>query len=215
MNQSAACPQTQAAKKTIKQELYAMNQTKFISRRTLLTGVSAAAIAAASPALFAAPKPKAKALIILFSRSGNTAYLAEQIHAETGAPILRIEPKVPYAPRYSDMTDGAREEIRKWSRREIKTKIPDLSGYDTIFICAPLWWGHLDTPMRTFLMDHPLAGKTVFPVTTSGSSSPAGVVADIHKLCPKATIKPEFWVPGDEARKSDAELKAWLKKSGF
>ena len=180
-----------------------MNQTKFISRRTLLTGVSAAAIAAASPALFAAPKPKAKALIILFSRSGNTAYLAERIHAETGAPILRIEPKVPYAPRYSDMTDGAREEIRKWSRREIKTKIPDLSGYDTIFICAPLWWGHLDTPMRTF------------PVTTSGSSSPAGVVADIHKLCPKATIKPEFWVPGDEARKSDAELKAWLKKSGF
>lgn len=103
-----------------------MNQTKFISRRTFLTGVSAAAIAAASPALFAAPKPKAKALIILFSRSGNTAYLAERIHAETGAPILRIEPKVPYAPRYSDMTDGAREEIRKWSRREIKTKIPDL-----------------------------------------------------------------------------------------
>lgn len=161
-----------------------MNQTKFISRRTFLTGVSAAAIAAASPALFAAPKPKAKALIILFSR-------------------------------YSDMTDGAREEIRKWSRREIKTKIPDLSGYDTIFICAPLWWGHLDTPMRTFLMDHPLAGKTIFPVTTSGSSSPAGVVADIHKLCPKARIKPEFWVPGDEARKSDAELKTWLKKSGF
>ena len=78
-----------------------MNQTKFISRRTFLTGVSAAAI-------------------------GNTAYLAERIHAETGAPILRIEPKVPYAPRYSDMTDGAREEIRKWSRREIKTKIPDL-----------------------------------------------------------------------------------------
>mgnify|MGYP002232714481 FL=1 len=113
------------------------------------------------------------------------------------------------------MTDGAREEIRKWSRREIKTKIPDLSGYDTIFICAPLWWGHLDTPMRTFLMDHPLAGKTIFPVTTSGSSSPAGVVADIHKLCPKARIKPEFWVPGDEARKSDAELKTWLKKSGF
>ena len=105
-----------------------MNQTKFISRRTFLTGVSAAAIAAASPALFAAPKPKAKALIILFSRSGNTAYLAERIHAETGAPILRIEPKVPYAPRYSDMTDGAREEIRKWSRREIKTKIP-VSGW--------------------------------------------------------------------------------------
>ena len=52
-----------------------MNQTKFISRRTFLTGVSAAAIAAASPALFAAPKPKAKALIILFSRSGNTAYI--------------------------------------------------------------------------------------------------------------------------------------------
>ena len=108
MNQSAACPQTQAAKKTIKQELYAMNQTKFISRRTFLTGVSAAAIAAASPALFAAPKPKAKALIILFSRSGNTAYLAERIHAETGAPILRIEPKVPYAPPPLQRYDGRR-----------------------------------------------------------------------------------------------------------
>ena len=67
-----------------------MNQTKFISRRTFLTGVSAAAIAAASPALFAAPKPKAKALIILFSRSGNTAYLAERIHAET-AEVHRVK----------------------------------------------------------------------------------------------------------------------------
>ena len=34
-----------------------MNQTKFISRRTFLTGVSAAAIAAASPAL---RRPKAE-----------------------------------------------------------------------------------------------------------------------------------------------------------
>lgn len=192
-----------------------MYSLKFTSRRGLLAGFGAAALLASAPCAFAASKAKPKAIIILFSRSGNTAYLAERIYAETGAPILRIEPKVPYAPRYSDMTDGAREEIRKWSRREIRTKIPDLSGYDTVFICAPLWWGHLDTPMRTFLMDHPLAGKTIYPVTTSGSSSPAGVVADIHKLCPKAAIKPEFWVPGDEARKSDAELRVWLKKSGF
>lgn len=151
-----------------------MNQTKFISRRTFLTGVSAAAIAAASPALFAAPKPKAKALIILFSRSGNTAYLAERIHAETGAPILRIEPKVPYAPRYSDMTDGAREEIRKWSRREIKTKIPDLSGYDTIFICAPLWWGASRHPDADVPHGSSARGEDDFPGDDLGELVPGG-----------------------------------------
>ena len=181
-----------------------------MQRRNLLMMLAAAALPVAAGAA-----PREDALIVLFSRTGNTAALANEISKVTGARILRIEPKEPYASDYSAMTDIARSEIRSWKRRELKPVTEDFSRVKHVFVCGPLWWGNLDVPMRTFLMDHPLEGKDVYPVTTSGSSSPEGVVSDIRKLCPKARVHREFWVPGSDAAGSLGELRAWLRQSGF
>lgn len=127
---------------------------------------------------------RAKAIIIYFSRTGTTKGLAEAAAAATGADLLELTLKEPYADDYSAMTGIARSERANNARREIAAAIPDLSGYDVVVIGSPYWWGGLSIPMRTFLMDHPLAGKRVLPFCVSASSSPSGAWADVRTYKP-------------------------------
>ena len=180
-----------------------------LSRRAFLGAVTAVA---ASSAFAAGSAPGKRALIIYYSRTGNTEALARMIQARTGADLLRLDVKEPYAESYGAMTNIAREERASGKRREIKTTIPDLSAYDTIWLGSPYWWGGYSVPMLTFLKDHPLDGKRVLPFCTSGSSSPDGAWADLRKLAPKAKIEEGFWVPDDDVSSSREELLAWVRK---
>ena len=81
-----------------------------------------------------------------------------------------------------------------------------------VFLGSPYWWGSLSVPMATFLMDHNLAGKCVYPFITSGSSSPAGALSRIRELCPQAEVGEYFYVPGSQASGAADDVKAWLKK---
>ena len=53
---------------------------------------------------------------------------------------------------------------------------------------TPYWWGGVSIPMRTFLMDYPLDGKTIVPFVVSGSSSPEGAWEVISDLPERTTI---------------------------
>ncbi len=185
-----------------------------ISRRTCLAAAGALAAGAFLPCASWAAEGQ-KALIIYYSRSGNTEQLARFIAERTKLSLLKLEVKEPYAAAYGDMTDIAREEVRSKKRRELATSIPDLSGFDAVFIGSPYWWGSLSVPMATFLMDHPLDGKTIYPFITSGSSSPSGALNRIAELCPRAKMGEHFYVPGSGARGAQSDVNAWLAKIGF
>ena len=158
---------------------------------------------------------RAKAIIIYFSRTGTTKGLAEAAAAATGADLLELTLKEPYADDYSAMTGIARSERANNARREIAAAIPDLSGYDVVVIGSPYWWGGLSIPMRTVLMDHPLAGKRVLPFCVSASSSPSGAWADVRTFCPNAQIAEGFHTTESRAASSRDDLAAWLKRSGL
>ena len=185
------------------------NRRRFLSGSAL--GIAGLAIGANRPALAAADDT----LIIVYSRTGSTAQLAGFIAEKTGASILRIDAREPYASSYSAMTDIARNEKRRGLRREIATPIPDLSRYKTVFIGSPYWWGGLAVPMWTLLSDHPMAGKRVIPFITSGSSSPHGTLDEMRTLMPNAKIDQYFYTPGDSASSARKEVNAWLTELGF
>ena len=171
-----------------------------MTRRTVL--VSAAALATISRAGFAAAAGKGRSIVIFYSRTGTIKGLAQSVAKLTGAETLELALEQPYAANYSDMTYIAREERQKGARREIATTIPDLTSYDTIFLGTPYWWGGVSIPMRTFLMDYPLDGKTIVPFVVS---------EDIRTYCPKAKILEGFHRTQSEAADCEADLKAWLQ----
>lgn len=180
-----------------------------ITRRQVLATAVAGCSVLSSGCILAAEK---KAIVIVYSRTGNTLSLARSVEKATGADFLQLEVKDPYAASYSDMTGVARGEKRNGKRREIKTLIPDLSQYDTIYLGSPYWWGGLSVPMWTFLSDHPLDGKTVYPFITSGSSSAEGAVAEIKALCPKAKVMPEFHATSSDMGSAATDIVKWLKR---
>ena len=151
----------------------------------------------------------------LAASGSDTKGLAEAAAAATGADLLELTLKEPYADDYSAMTGIARSERANNARREIAAAIPDLSGYDVVVIGSPYWWGGLSIPMRTFLMDHPLAGKRVLPFCVSASSSPSGAWADVRTFCPNAQIAEGFHTTESRAASSRDDLVAWLKRSGL
>lgn len=181
-----------------------------MNRRTLLQTAAAAVLSCGLGRTAIAAG--SKSIVIYFSCTGTVEGLAKKVAKLTGADILKLELVKPYAANYSDMTYIAREERSSGARREIATKIPDLSGYDTIYIGTPYWWGGVSIPMRTFLSDHPMEGKTVVPFVVSGSSSPEGAWEDIHRCCPKAKILDGFHKTQSEAAGADADLENWLKR---
>lgn len=181
-----------------------------LSRRTLISGAIAAGTLMHAGILAAADK---KAIVIVYSRTGNTLKLAQAVQKATGADFLQLEIEKSYAAAYSDMVYLARSEKLSHTRREIKTKIPDLSGYDAIYLGTPYWWGGLSVPMWTFLSDHPMEAKTIYPFITSGSSPAYGAIEEIKELCPKATVKPEFHATSSELDTAEDGIRQWAQKT--
>lgn len=179
---------------------------KELTRRGLFAVAAAAVLTPVSKVQAAGRRA-----VVCYSRTGNTWALAEMIAEAAKADLFRIDVAEPYAVSYGAMTDGARAEVMRHAKRTLKTPIPDLSGYGTVFVGSPYWWGSLSTPMNTFLMDNPLTGKTVYPFITSGSSSPDGALERIRALV-AGTVGDYFYVPGADAVSARRDIERWVKR---
>ncbi|MBQ8698838.1 MAG: flavodoxin [Schwartzia sp.] len=174
-----------------------------------------------------APSGK-RALVVYFSRAdenynvgviekGNTHILAEMIAEATGADTFEIKPAKPYPKEYTPTTERAKKEKNENARPEIVGTMPDVSGYDTIFLGYPIWWGDLPMACYTFFDKVKLEGKTIAPFCThegSGLSGTDRYIADATK----AKVTEALVMTGETAQKSQGEAKkevsAWLKKLG-
>ena len=152
-----------------------------------------------------------KVLVVIFSRTGHTKPLAEYIADDLGADLYEIEAKIPYTDddiRYYTDCRADREQSDPLARPEIAGELPDVSGYDTVFIGYPIWHGQAPKIIYTFLESLDLSGKTIIPFCTS-HSSPLGTSAEnLHPLAPDAVWK--------EGRRfaigtTDAEISEWVK----
>ena len=160
----------------------------------------------------------AKVLTVYYTWGGITKKLAEQIHAAAGGDILEIEAETPYTTDYKACVEQARKEVQEGYKPPLKTKIPDLSGYDVILAGCPNWISTFAPPMATFLSGANLAGKTVAPFCTFGGGGAGNIVKDVTAWCSGAKIADILAVKGETIKDApfpEADLSAWLKKAGL
>lgn len=170
-------------------------------------------IGAAAAILASAAGADAKTLVAYYSRSGNTAEMAKLIQTATGADIFEIKTAADYYPaEYTPMTQVAKQEIADGTLPPIND-VPDLTQYDTIFVGTPIWWGTMASPVRTFLTNNSISGKTVAPFATHGGGGAGTSFADIEKLATGAAIKQGYAVYGGDAT-ADA-INGWLSEIGL
>lgn len=153
---------------------------------------------------------KGGVIVVYFSRTGHTKPLAEYIKEELDADIYEIEAKVPYTDddiKYYTDCRADREQADPSARPEIAGELPDLSGYDTVFLGYPIWHGQAPKIVYTFLESIDLGGKTVIPFCTSASSPVGSSAENLHALAPNAN-----WRDGTRFAigTSEAEIEEWL-----
>ena len=125
-------------------------------------------------------------LVVYFSHTGNTREIADMIHLNTGGDISEIRAVKTYPDDYEALKKVAKQELNSGDNPALKTKISNIRSYNIIFIGYPIWWGTFPAPVRTFLSENDLSGKTIVPFSTHLGSGLGRSVSDISKLCPKS-----------------------------
>lgn len=156
-----------------------------------------------------------KALVVYYSRSGNTEAVARMIGNETGADLFRVTTVKPYPEEDRATTEQARAERDSNARPAINGRVEALAAYDVIYIGVPNWWSTMPMPMFTFLEQHDLSGKTVVPFVTHGGGGVANCVSDLKKAVPNANVLEAFVVSGSNAASAQSDVRAWLQRLGL
>lgn len=153
-----------------------------------------------------------KILVVYYSRTGeeyglgnitkgNTAIVAEIIAKQTGGDLFEIKPVTPYPDSYEECKTIASREKATKARPPFVGDI-DISGYDTIFVGYPIWYGDAPQVVYTFLESHDFSGKKIVPFCTHGGSGLSSTDQNIMLTCPNAKVLQGFAIQGSTAQKN-------------
>lgn len=131
-------------------------------------------------------------LIIYFSLSNNTKIAAEKLQKFTNADIIRLEPQTPYPTGYSNYVPVTQREFEQQLHPAIKTQIPKLDKYDTIYLGYPTWNGQVPMIFHTLFEEYDFSNKTIVPFTTSMSSSMSESMPSVKKIAANSRVTEGF-----------------------
>lgn len=161
-----------------------------------------------------------KSIVIYFSRAdenyavgfinkGNTEVLAEYISEITNADIFKVEPANPYSKNYDTCIKEA-EERQASHNAPIVGEIPDLSGYEVIYIGAPVYWGDMPEELVTALKDVDFSRKTIRPFTTHEGSGLGNIPNQIKRVCSGANVTEGLAIRGSSVNSAKNRVEDWI-----
>lgn len=163
-----------------------------------------------------------KTLVVYYSRrgenyavgnikEGNAEHIAKVIQGLTGGDIYEIEPAKDYPLDYMETTEVAMQELRSQARPAFKNPLPNIDGYDLIYLCYPNWWGTYPRVVASFLDRYDFNGKTIKPMCTHEGSGMGSSEREL-KNTTAAVIKDGLSIKGTNARNSDSIIKRWVNE---
>ena len=171
------------------------------------------------------PSETSKILIVYLSRTNNTKAIAEIIQEQVGGTLVALELKNPYPEDYKAIVDQVVKENESGFLPPLKTKIDSIQKYDVVFVGFPTWGMQLPPPMKSFLNQYDLSGKTIVPFNTNAGYGIGSTFDTVKKLCPKSTVLEGFStkggierdgilfvMEGEKKKQAEEEIKKWLKK---
>ena len=152
-------------------------------------------------------------LVVYFSPDDTVRAAAHIIACTLSAELFEIEPAVPYTAddlNYFNSKSRAMAEMRDpQARPEIITLPEDMTPYETIILCYPIWGGQAPRIISTFLEGADLTGKTVIPFATSNSSG----IGNSDKALRSLTGKSVEWREGKGIKKgaTEEDIRLWAE----
>ncbi len=154
-----------------------------------------------------------KSLVVYFSYSGNTEYVAQEIAKETGADVFKLEAADNRYDIDNDTLNGlAREEVQQGARPEFQGQVENMAQYDTVYIGFPNWCQDMPMIMYSFLDKYNLSGKKIAPFVTHEGSGLSKIPQSIQQHEPDARVVEGLALKGASVRSSGEQITSWIKK---
>ena len=170
--------------------------------------------------------PNKNVLIVYLSRTNNTKAVAEFIHQRVGGAIVAVELEKPYPADYGAIVRQVVRENETGYLPPLKTKIDRIEQYDVVFLGFPTWGMQLPPPIKSFLRQYNLRGKTVIPFNTNAGYGVGSSFQTVRDLCAQCTVLEGFStrggverdgeylaIKGARATEVQEELERWLTKT--
>ena len=154
-----------------------------------------------------------KVLVAVFSASGVTKRVGQEIARISGGDFFEIVPKEKYTNadlNYMNSRSRSSMEMNDPSARpELAENVSGMGAYDTVIVGFPIWWGVAPRIIETFLESNDFSGKTIIPFCTSGGSGVGRSDTALHKNV-SGNVK---WEKGVQINRPDkSTIKNWLDK---
>lgn len=153
-------------------------------------------------------------LVLFYSWSGNTRQIARSIAKKAGADLRELQPSVPYPRDYEAVVAQVRQEIREKTRPELEHLQLEWDRYDTIYLGTPNWCGTMAPPVASFLYRTMPTEKSILPFCTHGGGGSGRIAQDMAFYCMGCDMLPILSLYGDGGPDRDAQIGAWLKRTG-
>ena len=166
-----------------------------------------------------------KILIVYLSRTNNTKTIAEIIHKNVGGTLVALELEKPYPENYQATVQQVVKENETGYLPPLKTRIDSIQNYDVVFVGFPTWGMKLPPPMKSFLKQYDLSGKTIVPFNTNDGYGIGSSFDTVKELCPKSKILDGFSIKGgtesdgrarltkvENAKDAETKVKKWLQE---
>lgn len=169
---------------------------------------------------------KENILIVYLSRTNNTKAIAEIIQTNVGGTLVALELQKPYPENYQQTVQQVVDENESGYLPPLKTRIDDIEKYDMVFIGFPTWGMQMPPPMKSFLHQYNLNGKTVIPFNTNAGYGVGSGFETVKKLCPNSKVLEGFSikggierdgilfvVEGQNLKEAEAGVREWLRRT--
>lgn len=164
-------------------------------------------------------------LIVYLSRTHNTEAIAKIIQRNVGGTLVSLELETPYPENYEQTVQQVVKENETGYLPPLKTKIDSIEKYDIVFIGFPTWDMKMPPPMKTFLKQYDLTGKTIVPFNTNAGYGVGSGFQTIEEFCKNSRVLEGFEIKGgierdgvylaikDEGeREAEIAVKKWLQR---
>lgn len=152
-----------------------------------------------------------KSLVVYYSRSGNTRFVAEKIAQEIGGDVEEIidtkrrNGLLGFVLSGYDATRGRLTVIAE-SKKSPK-------DYDLIVIGTPMWNKRIAPAVRTYLQDNKFSGKRIALFCTNLGSQPERVFKSLKELMPGCNFIGELTITNakKDREKTEKKISEWSK----
>lgn len=142
---------------------------------------------------------------------GNAQMIAGWIAEESGADLYPIRTAYTYPSDYQQTVAVGEGQDIDFVDLELAGYLDSVSGYDVVFLVAPVWHYTVCTPLRAFLEETDFSGKTIYVFTTHCGSRFADSVEKIQAMQPDADVIQGVAVSGYHPEAGEQEVRAYVR----